>query len=73
LREKRIAGAALDVITREPPPPDHPIIAAAKKLDNLIVTPHTAWSARESRERLLREVAANIAAFLQGRDRNRVA
>jgi glycerate dehydrogenase len=73
LREKRIAGAALDVITREPPPDDHPIIAAAKKLDNLIVTPHTAWSARESRERLLREVAANIAAFLQGRDRNRVA
>ena len=73
LREKKIAAAALDVITAEPPPADHPIILAAKELDNLIVTPHTAWSTREARERLLSEVAENIAAFLQGRDRNRVA
>ncbi len=73
LRENRIAGAALDVITQEPPPADHPIIAAARELDNLIVTPHTAWSAREARARLLREVEENITAFLRGRDRNRVA
>ena len=73
LRDKRIAGAALDVITKEPPPADHPIILAAKELDNLIVTPHTAWSTREARERLLKEVEENIAAFLQARDRNRVA
>ena len=73
LRKKQIAGAALDVISKEAPPADHPILRAAKELDNLILTPHTAWSARESRERLLQEVEANIAAFLQGRDRNRVA
>jgi glycerate dehydrogenase len=73
LRRKKIAGAALDVITKEPPPADHPIILATKELNNLIVTPHTAWSAREARERLLQEVEKNIAAFLQGRDRNRVA
>jgi glycerate dehydrogenase len=73
LRTKRIAGAAIDVITQEPPRADHPIILAAKELDSLIVTPHTAWSAREARERLLAEVEENIAAFLQGRDRNRVA
>ena len=73
LRRKQIAAAALDVITKEPPPADHPIVLAAEELDNLIVTPHTAWSARESRERLLQEVEENIAAFLQGRDRNRVA
>jgi glycerate dehydrogenase len=73
LQIKRIAGAALDVISKEPPSADHPIILAAKELNNLIVTPHTAWSARESRERLLQEVEANITAFLQGRDRNRVA
>ncbi len=48
LRAKRIAGAALDVITQEPPPADHPIVVAAKQLDNLIVTPHTAWSARST-------------------------
>jgi glycerate dehydrogenase len=73
LRKKRIAGAALDVISKEPPPADHPMILAAKELDHLIVTPHTAWSAREARERLLGEVKENIVAFLQGRERNRVA
>jgi glycerate dehydrogenase len=73
LRKKRIAGAALDVISREPPPADHPIIRAAKELDNLLVTPHCAWSAREARERLLKETAENILAFVDGKERNRVA
>jgi glycerate dehydrogenase len=72
LREKRIAGAALDVISKEPPPADHAVIQATRELENLIVTPHTAWSAREARERLLNEVAANIAAFLAGKPRNLV-
>jgi glycerate dehydrogenase len=73
LRTNVIAGAALDVVTQEPPPADHPIVVAAKNLDNLIVTPHTAWSAREARQRLIDEVSENVAAFLQGRERNRVA
>jgi len=73
LRQKQIAGAALDVISQEPPPTDHPIILAAKELDNLIVTPHTAWSAREARARLLAEVARNIADFIAGKPRNLVA
>jgi glycerate dehydrogenase len=73
LREKRIAAAALDVITQEPPRADHPVIQAAKEIENLIVTPHTAWSAREARARLLDEVAANIAAFFAGEPRNLVA
>ena len=73
LHNNSIGAAALDVITAEPPPPDHPIIRAAKTLDNLLVTPHTAWSAREARERLLDEVKVNIAAFLRGERRNLVA
>ena len=73
LRKRRIGGAAVDVITQEPPPADHPMIVAAKELSNLIVTPHTAWGAREARQRLLVEVKENIAAFLAGQDRNRVA
>ena len=73
LRSKRIAAAALDVISKEPPPPDHPMIRAATELDNLLVTPHTAWSAREARQRLLVEVKANIEAFLGGVPRNLVA
>jgi glycerate dehydrogenase len=70
LREKRLAAAALDVISQEPPGADHAIIQTAKELDNLLVTPHTAWSAREARERLLGEVANNISAFLEGKPRN---
>jgi len=73
LEKNRIGAAALDVVTTEPPSPDHPIIRAAKQLDNLIVTPHTAWSAREAREQLLDEVKENIAAFLRGEPRNLVA
>lgn len=73
LREKRLAGAAVDVLTQEPPPPDHPLIQAAKELDNLLVTPHCAWSAREARQRLMDEVVENILAFTRGQDRNRVA
>jgi glycerate dehydrogenase len=73
LTKNLIGAAALDVLTTEPPPPEHPIIRAAKILDNLIVTPHTAWSAREARERLLDEVKENIAAFLRGEARNLVA
>jgi glycerate dehydrogenase len=70
LREGRLAAAALDVISHEPPPAGHPVIQAAKELDNLIVTPHTAWSARETRERLLGEVTDNIRAFFEGKPRN---
>ena len=73
LRSKKIAAAALDVISKEPPPPDHPIIQAAAELDNLLVTPHTAWSAREARQRLLVDVKANVEAFLCGEPRNLVA
>ena len=73
LRKKQIAAAAVDVLSKEPPPANHPMIQAAKELEHLIVTPHTAWSAREARERLLKEVEENIDAFLRGRDRNRIA
>jgi glycerate dehydrogenase len=73
LRRKKLAAAALDVISKEPPPPDHPLIQAAAELDNLLVTPHTAWSAREARERLLLAVKENIDAFFQGQAKNLVA
>lgn len=72
LRAGRLAGAALDVLAEEPPPASHPILAAAKELNNLLVTPHCAWSAREARERLMEEVRANILAFFKGEKRNRV-
>lgn len=71
LREHRIGGAGVDVLSVEPPVDGNVLLAA--DIPNLIVTPHIAWASREARQRLLDEVALNIAAFLRGESRNRVA
>jgi glycerate dehydrogenase len=70
LRSGHLGGAALDVLSTEPPPSDHPLLAP--DIPNLILTPHTAWSSREARTRLIAEVAANIRDFFDGRARSRV-
>lgn len=67
----RLGGAGIDVLPEEPPARGHPLLDA--RLPNLIVTPHVAWAARESRQRALDEVVANVREFLAGRQRNRVA
>jgi glycerate dehydrogenase len=41
-------------------------------MPNLIITPHTAWISRESRQRLVNEIALNIEAYKTGEVRNRV-
>lgn len=71
LYKGRIGGAGIDALSREPPPSDHPLLAPG--IPNLIVTPHIAWAAIESRQRLIDEVTANIMAFIRGKPRNRVA
>ena len=68
LKNKLIAGAALDVLDREPPAADHPLLTSG--LPNLIVTPHIAWAAKEARQRSLDEIAKNIACYLKGEPRN---
>jgi glycerate dehydrogenase len=70
LRAGRLGGAAVDVLEQEPPVDGNPLLDPA--IPNLIVTPHVAWAARESRQRCLDELAANVAAFLRGERRNRV-
>ena len=62
LNESRIAGAALDVLTIEPPPSDHPLLQSK----NCIVTPHISWATRAARHRLLDIAAGNVRAFLSG-------
>ena len=68
LTEGEIAGAGIDVLSTEPPPVDHVLLS--KALPNLIITPHIAWSSRESRQRLLDQVADNIQAFSNGHPQN---
>ena len=66
-----LGGAGIDVLPEEPPAPGDALLDA--RLPNLIVTPHIAWAARESRQRALDEVVANVRDFLSGGQRNRVA
>lgn len=61
LREGWIGAAALDVLSVEPPPADHPLLAP--DIPNLSITPHVAWASRGARQRLIDAVAGNIEGF----------
>lgn len=65
-----IAGAAVDVLAKEPPVDGDPLLDY--RGDNLIVTPHIAWASDEARQNAIDELAANVEAFLKGEKRNRV-
>ena len=71
LKAGRLAGAAVDVLSEEPPLHGNPLLEPG--IPNLIVTPHIGWSSREARQRVVMEMALNIAAFQKGELRNRVA
>ncbi len=66
LNEGRLAGAGLDVLPTEPPPPDHPLLTAR----NCFITPHLAWATRAARARLLQTAVTNLRAFLAGSPQN---
>lgn len=70
LRQGVIAGAAVDTLSQEPPPPDHVLLAA--DIPNLIVTPHNAWASRTARQAALDQLAEVICAFAAGRVLNQV-
>jgi glycerate dehydrogenase len=62
VRQGRIAGGALDVAPVEPIPSKSPLLG----LPNLLLTPHMAWASLAARQRLVRQSAENIHAFLLG-------
>ena len=61
LTQGEIAGAAVDVVEREPLTADHPLL----QHDNFIVSPHTAWYSEESSEELNRKVAEEAVRFMK--------
>ncbi|QBQ55038.1 2-hydroxyacid dehydrogenase [Nitrosococcus wardiae] len=71
LREGRLGGAGVDVLSQEPPPQDNPLLAP--DIPNLLLTPHVAWSSREARQHLLQQVTKNIRSFLDGEPCNLVS
>ena len=63
LREKRIAGAGLDVFDVEPLPKDHPILSAP----NTVLTPHLGYVTEENFRTYYRSAVENILAYLEGK------
>lgn len=66
LRSGEIAGAGLDVMEREPPPPDHPLY----RQENCLITPHLAWGTHKARRRLMRITVDNLKAWISGNPTN---
>jgi phosphoglycerate dehydrogenase-like enzyme len=62
LTERRIAGAAIDVLETEPPAKDHALL----KLDNVLFTPHIGGSTREAQARGEWGAAEEVVRVLQG-------
>ena len=67
----KIAGFGCDVYSTEPFDKKHPYTKIAG-LDNVCLTPHSAWGAFEARERCLRIICDNIKSFVNGKTLNRV-
>ena len=69
LHDGSLAGAGFDVLTEEPPSAGNPLLGAP----NIIITPHSAWSTREARQKLIDESVENIRSFIAGTPRNVVS
>lgn len=68
LESGEIAGAAVDVVSKEPMEPDNPLLDAPR----CVITPHNAWTSIEARRRLMNTTAENIEAYLAGEPINLV-
>lgn len=68
LQSGQIAGAAIDVLSEEPPRKGNPLLD--EPVANLIVTPHIAWASINARQSLINELTENVHAFLKGEARN---
>ena len=65
LRTGKIAGAATDVLSVEPPKEGNVLLA--NNIPNLIITPHSAWGSVDARQRIVQQLTENASAFQQGK------
>ena len=72
MKEKLIAGAAIDVLAKEPPENDHPYMELLS-LPNFVLTPHTAWASSEAMQILSDQMIDNIENFVRGEPTNMVS
>ena len=63
LRDWTIAGAALDVLEKEPPPPENPLYG----FEQVILTPHTAGLTYEAQEKVVKAIAVDVDRVLSGK------
>lgn len=68
LNHNIIKAAYVDVVSHEPIRPDNPLL----KAKNIVITPHTAWAPKETRQRLIDKVYENLECFLSGNPINQV-
>jgi glycerate dehydrogenase len=68
LWEGRVAAAGLDVLGKEPPLSDNPLLAAPRT----VITPHIAWATTEARRRLMKIAEENLRAYLAGAPINKI-
>ncbi|WP_409345796.1 D-2-hydroxyacid dehydrogenase [Paenibacillus sp. MBLB4367] len=68
LNEGKLGGAGLDVLSKEPPAADNPLLGAR----NCLITPHIAWATFEARQRLMDTAVDNVSSFLAGAVSNAV-
>jgi len=66
LQTKKLAAYCADVMEKEPPSADNPLLGCHKAF----ITPHVAWASVEARKRLLDVAVANVGAFLEGHPQN---
>lgn len=71
LKQGKIAGAATDVLSVEPPKEGNVLLA--DDIPNLIITPHSAWGSREARQRMVQQLVENAVAFKNGQPIRKVS
>jgi glycerate dehydrogenase len=71
LSDGTIAGAGFDVLSKEPPLPDNPLLRL--RLPNFVLTPHVAWASSGAMQMLADMLVDNLEAWVGGRPKNVVA